>query len=536
MNQEGPLLAMHDVPVRRVNQDRWALLLLGAVLVLTLAHRMFLLLSTEFPINDGGLFYGFVRQIEPVFPGLPETVTYNGLELPFAYPPLSFWLVTLMSKLGVSPLGIFHVAPILMNLVYVGLFAVVLRRNGASLMFVALAMLFFCSMLRTFEWLVMGGGIPRSLGSLLLLATLLVVGIPDGKNRQPLSTFRMIATGALVAATILTHLEWGINAAVAVIFSRATGSPNLKDFVLGTTIAGLTALVLISPWLYFVYAAHGLEPFLAAGASGQFKNLASSDGVLAILVWGLINPMIPLGVGLMLYRKQFFWPAFFVACLLLTPRHSETPTTMPLAIFAATGAMWLFSTVLQPGKNRAIGWIVMLFFIGVVTIPRFNVDFVAKGAVVHALRRPQLDAMKWVAEYHPKDTFIVLERWGWWSASSAEWFPVLTGARSTNTVQGREWIRGSYGKFYDDDIRLKSAVIRRLSPGVEPRPSCSEIRKRIAVFERPRFLWTEILPECFPASQFRPVYRNSVVTIYELMPGALGQPISGTPTAGSTQK
>src|SRR6476660_7094218 len=142
MNPEGAQPAMHAVRVSRVSQDRWAILLLGTVLSLTLAHRMFLLFSTDFPINDGGLFYGFVRQLEPMFPALPDTVTYNGLQLPFAYPPLSFWLVALMSKLGIDALAIFHVAPILMNLVYVSLFAVILRRNGASVMFVALTMLF----------------------------------------------------------------------------------------------------------------------------------------------------------------------------------------------------------------------------------------------------------------------------------------------------------------------------------------------------------------------------------------------------------
>ena len=520
MNREGAQRATHTTRLSRVSQDRWAILLLGTVLLLTFAHRIFLLVSTEFPINDGGLFYGFVRQIEPVFPALPDTVSYNELQLPFAYPPLSFWLVALMGKLGVDTLAIFHVAPILMNLVYISLFAVVLRRNGASLMFVALTMLFFCSMLRTFEWLVMGGGIPRGLGSLFLMATLLVVGTPDGKERRQLSTLRMIVAGALVGGTILTHLEWGINAAVSVILSRAMGSPNFKDFARSLLIAGATALILISPWLYFVYAAHGLEPFLAAGASGQFNNLASRDGVLAILIWGVINPLIPLGIVLLLIRKQYFWPAFFVACLLLTPRHAETPTTMPLAIFAATGAIWFFSTLQQSRRTRAIGWAVMLFFIGVVTIPRFNVDFLARGAIVHALRRPQLEAMDWVAHNHPHETFFVLERYGWWSSSSAEWFPVLTGARSTNTVQGREWLRGSYEKFYDDDLRLKRAVVRRVSPGAVPKPSCDEIRNRIAVFERPRFLWSEVLPECFPAAQFKPVYRNNVVTIYELLPGA----------------
>src|SRR2546428_2103311 len=166
MNLESPPRATYAARASSAGQDRWAILLLGTVLLLTFAHRIFLLLSTDFPINDGGLFYGFVQQIQPVFPALPETVTYNGLELPFAYPPLSFWLVALASRLGLDTLTIFHVAPILMNLIYVPLFAVILRRNGASLMFVAVAKLFFCSQLRPVAYLVMGGRIPPGLGGL----------------------------------------------------------------------------------------------------------------------------------------------------------------------------------------------------------------------------------------------------------------------------------------------------------------------------------------------------------------------------------
>jgi hypothetical protein len=529
MPPESPSPATDAAPMRAAGQDRWGFLLLGAVLLATLAHRLFLLLSTEFPINDGGLFYGFVGQIAPMFPALPDTVSYNGLELPFAYPPLSFWLVALMSRLGIDTMAIFHVAPIVMNLAYVCLFALVLRRGGASPMLVALAMLFFCSMLRTFEWLIMGGGIPRALGALFLMATLLAVGTPDGKDRQPLSTRRMILTGIFVAGAILSHLEWGLNAAAAVILSRAMGSPNFKDFVRGLVIAGVTAFILILPWLHFVYAAHGLEPFLTAGANERFSNIAWLDVIWAILAWGLVNPMIPFGLALIFYRRQYFWPGFFVLCLILTPRHFETPATMPLSVFAATGAMWFVSTLFKPGRSKAIASAVMAIFIGVVTIPLFNADFLARGQTVHALQTPQLEAMKWVAQNHPGESFIVLEKYGWWSASSAEWFPVLTGARSTNTVQGREWIKGSsYGKFFKDDMQLKSAVIGRLerddhdrSGPARPKPTCSEITDHLAAFERPRFLWAEVMQECLPPTQFNPVFRNGAVTIYELMPGAL---------------
>src|SRR5215471_1250539 len=44
-----------------------------------------------FPINDGGLFYVMVRDLQANGLRAPLYVHYNGLSIPFAYPPLGFY-------------------------------------------------------------------------------------------------------------------------------------------------------------------------------------------------------------------------------------------------------------------------------------------------------------------------------------------------------------------------------------------------------------------------------------------------------------
>jgi hypothetical protein len=92
---------------------------------------------------------------------------------------------------------------------------------------------------------------------------------------------------------------------------------------------------------------------------------------------------------------------------------------------------------------------------------------------------------------------------------------VVTGARSTNTVQGHEWRAGEYRQFFDNDVRIKKHI---------KTISCDSLMEGLTAYERPQFLWAETKKKCFQEPYFRPVFRNAKVTIYELMPGALPRP------------
>src|SRR5512138_1284119 len=58
-----------------------------------------------FPVNDGGLFYNVLVQMRDDALRLPGIVHYNGLQVPFAYPPLGFYAGALL-------VGVFRLDPI----------------------------------------------------------------------------------------------------------------------------------------------------------------------------------------------------------------------------------------------------------------------------------------------------------------------------------------------------------------------------------------------------------------------------------------
>ena len=57
--------------------------------------RVMPVLQAGFPLNDGGLFYTMTSDLQKAGYALPAVTTYNGLGIPYAYPPLPFYLAAL---------------------------------------------------------------------------------------------------------------------------------------------------------------------------------------------------------------------------------------------------------------------------------------------------------------------------------------------------------------------------------------------------------------------------------------------------------
>jgi hypothetical protein len=487
----------------RVAEARAGTWLLAFVIAAALAHRLYLAVSTDFPINDGGLFYAFIRAIRDVFPALPAEVAYNGLDIPFAYPPLAFWLGALLTKMGGEPLAIIHLMPIAMNAIYLLLFAVLLRAERRTAVFAAIALLFLCTNQRSFEWLVMGGGLSRSLGSICLLLALLAIGLPRSGERRAVSLSRLTLAGVATGAAILSHLEWGIDAAACVVLSRALGSPNIRDFLRSCIVTGTVALLTILPWLLSVIGAHGMAPFQAASGASPWDVGGYLEHVHWLARASLANLLIPIGIVVLALRRDWFWLLMLVACILLTPRHAPTPASLGLAVAAAQGACWLgerLKRMLSPGPAIATSASVVLLL----ALVSLNGNFLAKGDVLHPLGRDQRAAMAWIASRHPGEPHLILAGVPWWYDASAEWFPVLAGAPSVNTLQGREWMPGgAYARWFDDDYRMKTSE------------GCDALLASLDHYQPARFVWAEWRSRCFQPPAFRQVYANRSVTIFE---------------------
>ncbi|HZY17839.1 MAG TPA: hypothetical protein VFE82_05115 [Ramlibacter sp.] len=480
-----------DDPLRRAAADAastaWRPRLDRALLLLALAVvigvRVHLLRSTDFPINDGALFLSFIEAIVPVFPALPDTVAFSGLSIPFAYPPLSFWLAAAAVRLGADPLAIVHRVPILMNTGYVLLFAALLRRTGHSRLFTATAVLVFGTTFLSYEWLVMGGGLSRGLGSLFLLLTLLVL-MPAVHGRGPAwSPARLLVAGACVGAAVLSHLEWGLLAAFSAAACAALTPLGAGARARAAATVGVAAAAVAGPWFLSVVGTHGLEPFLAAARTGSLQGLGAAPGG-AMKVAGAIGVLLPfvlLGAIVVARTRDVFWLLFVAAALLLTPRGGRTPMLLALGVLAASGLLTSVALLRHwagPRRQRSATAAAALLVAALLvarTMPAMRAD--DRFAV---LPRELREAMAWVAAHHPGSRFAVLNDRAWYYNASAEWFPVLARAVNTTTVQGREWLP-------HHDFRRAELAVGALNAS----SSCEQLLRHLESFARSDFIWVE---------------------------------------------
>ena len=477
--------------------------LLAATIAAAVAFRLWLIAATDFPINDGALFLEFVRATAASFPGLPVVVGYNGFTLPFAYPPLSFWLSALLTKSGADALAVVHILPIAMNIVYVLLIALLLLKSGRGRMFAALAFLFFCVRLRSFEWLVMGGGLSRGLGSIFFVAMLLAVTVPRARQREAVPLWRMGIGGALVGGAILSHLEWGVLAAATLVVARALGARTLKEFLVEVIVAGAAAVAIVLPWVLLIYDRHGLEPFLAAGGTSSWSARSSIQLLIELARPAIANPFIVIGGVVLLVRRDLFWFGFVLACVFLTPRHSATPLALPLGIFAAQGVLTAWPLVERLIRPRWAAAAALVAAIILVVAVNGWWQYRGTEGQFRPLAKETREGMAWVAQNHSGARVAVLTTAPWFYDSSAEWFPVLAQARSTTTVQGREWLPNQ--AFATTSERAREMKHSR---------SCTDLPARLQPFGRYDLVWAETMQHCFAAPAFTPVYRNSRVTIF----------------------
>ncbi len=315
---------------------------LGGFLRFSLASR------SDFPLNDGGMFYTMIREIINQRFALPETTTYNGHSIPFFYPPLSFYLAAVLVKLShVSLLTLLQYLPAALSSLAIPAFfklSLTFTESPSQAAFAALA---FCFLPRTYEWLIMGGGLSRALGFFFAILALERI-ITLFKLRRARSLLGAVLFSAL---TILSHPEvsWFLFCSAALVgiwFGRSrTGIRHTLLVMAGT-------LFLVSPWLAAVFARHGALPLLAAF---QVRNDSSFPLVQLILFTytdeaftDILGALAFLGLFNELFRKRFFLPAWVALTVFLTLRNAPYILMLPVALLAGIG----LDEVVLPGITR----------------------------------------------------------------------------------------------------------------------------------------------------------------------------------------
>lgn len=145
----------------------WGVLLLFTALLFGAVVRFVPAASNGFPLNDGGMFYTMIRDLKANHFVMPQFATYNFVDIPFAYPPVGFYIAGIFSSLlPVSDLQILLWLPPLINTLAIFFFFKLAEKILPSRTAAGLAALMYALSSRAFLWQVMGGGITRAFGML----------------------------------------------------------------------------------------------------------------------------------------------------------------------------------------------------------------------------------------------------------------------------------------------------------------------------------------------------------------------------------
>lgn len=468
-----PVAAAGARPALAARPDFWLFAECSAVALGFLVRAM-QVVGADFPLNDGGMFYAMTRDLQAQNFVPPANTTYNGESIPFAYPPLGFFVAGLADTL--TPLSLttlFQYLPLLFTSLTVLAVYRLARSVLGSQAAIVVAVVAFALTPRSFIWLLMGGGVTRSLGFLLaILALQQVYELYTKRERRHLP----IAV-VLSALTVLAHLETGWFLAFSIgVFWLVLGRNRHAVVSSGLLFAGVVALT--APWWALVIGEHGLQPFLAANETGGtvFSDQVTRSSAFNALARGVSTgePLFPvigalglLGALVSVASGRYLLPLWWVSIVLLDVRSFATYTSVPVALLAGAAIAEVVAPLVLPKRGapgehgaeergrgllvtfrpyaRAVMVFGALLYYTTFGIVSDNPAFAEKGAMT-ALPAEQRATMDWIRREMPAESqFLVVPNGPWETSKAAEWFPVLAERRSVATVQGTEWLPG--GEF-----------------------------------------------------------------------------------------
>jgi hypothetical protein len=465
---------------KKINKENPAVSNALIVLCITLLGvflRLQYLQKTDFAINDGGMFFTMIQDLQNNNYILPHFTSYNLSHIPYAYPPLSFYEGAILNQiLHIDLITILRFYPIFFNILSIPAFYFLAREITHIDRQALIATAFYVILLPSFEWLISGGGLTRSPAHSLFIAALYLFLVFLRTRKTRILIFSIITAACMT----LHHIEYcWVLAFSIVVFS--VFQLKFKEFIQYGLIYGFGIALLTSPYWITVISYHGLAPFISAFSTGDF-DIATSFWRLILLILTreslvtYINVLAILGIWFSLFSRKYRVIIWFLLITFFDPRSAERLLIFPVTILASYTIEHILSLMTAPStsvvgpaiestKNTSlrhsfIGKNFTVFFVGFSILYPFLLGFLHTfegDPSLTGLPVSQREAMNWIKNNTPEDSnFVVLNTNKTWSTdSTSEWFPAISERRNIITVQGTEWLPAS---TYLDIKRWSSEV------------------------------------------------------------------------------
>jgi hypothetical protein len=423
----------------------WSALILFTALLFGAVVRFMPVISNGFPLNDGGMFYTMIRDLQANHYILPQFTTYNFADIPFVYPPLGFYIAaSLSSLLHVSALQILLWLPALVNVFSILAFYKFAEQLLPSRMSASLAALVYALSSRAFVWQVMGGGITRSFGMLFLILFLWQAV----QLFKEYSHKKLVLTILFGACTLLSHPQTALHAVLGGALLFLFYGRN-KRGIISALLVGAGVALLTAPWWGTVFMRYGLAPLLSAGQTSQrtlefyliVLKLHSPANYLALpfLIFFYI------GLWISFRQRNFFFITWIVLAYLIDTRGGDGVALLAESMLAGLGLLKLSEWISRSYSDQPEG--VMMKRVSQILVFGLAFYFILVASVSDfqlintSLKPADIKMIEWVNSNVDDGKTFLLSTGREFSMSDPmqEWFPTLTRQHSVTTLQGLEW-------------------------------------------------------------------------------------------------
>jgi hypothetical protein len=510
--------------------SRWSVLVLSFSILFGAIVRFTPTIISGSPINDGGMFSVMIQDLESNHFIIPSFTTFNHLNIPFTYPPFSFYVGGFLNLAGIPILDLMRWLPPVISTLSIFAFYLLASLIFDSRIKAALASAAYALMPRTFSWYVMGGGLSRTFGVLFLLLSCAAIWKLFTTHEKKYIILAILSG----AGAVLSHPETALHTLASCLLIWYLKGRDPQNFRrAGLVVLGI--ILITSPWIVTVLSQHGIAPYLSALHSGGHDLLfwvpwitfdfAEERFVTLLTVLGFT------GLILLFLRRDWFLIAWLFLPFFVEPRSATAIAAIPLAMAAGIGLSDFvipnIGNIVSKKNKKYKEW---TDYMANERIIRIVLGYVLFSALIgglfydfslshYSIPINSRIAMDWVRNNIPDNgRFIVLTGGGDpFSDPIVEWFPAITSRRSQNTIQGKEWLLGAKFK----ETLTQTEVLQSC---VNDTPSCIEdwATKNQIVFDYlfiekssdlliPRLLLYEIKQD----DQYPQIFENESAAIFE---------------------
>ncbi|MFC6825096.1 glycosyltransferase family 39 protein [Halopelagius fulvigenes] len=392
------------------------------------------LATNPYPAYGAGLYTQIAEEIIAGGYAPPTRIPgYTADGVPFAYPPLQFYVLAVLIDMGGDPVTIARFLPsVAVVAVQIPVYLLARDYTGSRPAGAATAAAVALNP-QILEWHISAGGVVRAFAYLYAL-TAIYAGyhvFTSGDRRAVLGGL------AAFGLTLLTHPTYSLFVVTTYLLMWAVFDRSLAGLVRGA-IVGLGGTVVASPWLAWMASVHGVETFAAAGSTHGGIGGGMSFLYGAISVYTAI-PLVA-AAYLLVVRRERFLPLWFVAAEVLfkQPRFSYTVGSFALVAVGLDVAGRI--RALDRAGPRNVDWraagtaaLILAATVGGGAYLAYEMTLVTDPTTPEFLDDEAVEAMEWAATETPEDaTFVVL-------GDAAEWFPVQAERTILVGPWGVEW-------------------------------------------------------------------------------------------------